>query len=673
MNVIISAILLAFFTFYSVANSQSTTQQTSTSTNLPTSTIPLPLIKQPNVFKKIQGIPIAFGDLNSDKRADIVVLKDDGTGIDVFYQNEEDEKFESNGWCKCDKPIAQIYLAEINTDVQMNLLVLLIDKQSNGEKVYHLKGLLKDSLKSTGSISTYSIAKADALTTNGTYNSSSNYSPKNTYQSSQDTLFGLANITATTSSSLILNEKIGDCKLKDLGVVLKSQPLLFDLDGDLQVDIMGLDIDNKVSVWSCPPNHNQSEMIKDSIKWRHISKEYFGKIHSNSFIDINHDFAADIVFSSEGNVMYAFANPDESKNFQPSVKFEKRKDITYGQSTLVDIDGDGIIDHILPVCSKNDCSVLQLKLDTSIETIFKFPSNENETLFLTEINFAENYIFPISLRPADFDGDGYTDFVTVAKDKDRQNVILYLHNIEDKSKHKDAPSKRTFEIKVNKITNSSQEVKLVVPFDLNEDGKIDLLIGTSQESAKPEDMSVTALMNSQMEDTCFLKVIVTNGHCEHNSKPTATCGNTAIGPSVCFELDNDGGLKGCAGQIPQSSHFALPLPYIIFGLGQTAHFVEKVKISIPGFGKDGLVRSRVLDQIVPDAQIIIIPTERDNPQNWEYKLFLSPMSRLALSTLIVLSVICLVLILIIAILHRKELKEDAAEHAEYRRHWPESR
>ena len=35
------------------------------------------------------------------------------------------------------------------------------------------------------------------------------------------------------------------------------------------------------------------------------------------------------------------------------------------------------------------------------------------------------------------------------------------------------------------------------------------------------------------------------------------------------------------GQLSQSAHFALQLPYVMFGLGQTPNFVEEVGVGIP--------------------------------------------------------------------------------------------
>jgi len=38
-----------------------------------------------------------------------------------------------------------------------------------------------------------------------------------------------------------------------------------------------------------------------------------------------------------------------------------------------------------------------------------------------------------------------------------------------------------------------------------------------------------------------------------------------------------------AGQLTQSAHFACQLPYVMFGLGPTPNYVEKVGVGIPNY------------------------------------------------------------------------------------------
>lgn len=631
------------------------------------------------------GIPAAFGDLDLNKRTDIVVIGDDGTRVDIYYQHQRQlqTSLELGSSCKSDKPVVQVYLADIDSDGNPNLLPLLLMDHKGKEKIYQLKSL-KIKLNELSSSSSFT-------TTPPKLNSNAAYSLALNVENSVPLSSNISN--NSLAESLALKREPPSCEFTDLGVEMIAQPLLFDLEGDLRTDFMSLDREGYVSVWKPAKIGSSSERFEKmpSKDWNFIKREYFSELHSNSFIDINHDNAADIVLSAGGSIGYLYATasgiPKElSRELSLSDNFE------YGQSSLVDINADGFIDHVIPRCEKRGkkCDIITLYYydnHTETEVIFKFDNytdsgdkNNYYEYRLEKHEFASNYLFPITLRSSDLDGDGYTDFVAIAKNvRDSKNKVVYLRNVPVPEKstqhelgHSDKRMTRTFEIQEIPFDQTNQDIHLVTLFDINEDGKVDMLIGASDSKLKPHDMNISSKMNSQMVDACFMKVLVTNGFC---SPEAGSNGQSARGPFICFELSQNDGKKmqGCAGQLAQSSHFALQQPYVIFGLGQTPHFVETLNVSIPGFGADGRVRTRLLEQIVPDAQVIIIPKQKDNPNSWDYKMFLSPMSDLVFSTLIALAVLCLLILFIIFILHRQETLEDAAEHEEYKRHWPESR
>lgn len=630
------------------------------------------------------GIPAAFGDLDLNKRTDIVVIGDDGTRVDIYYQHQRQIQppLELGFSCRSDKPVVQVYLADIDSDGYPNLLPLLLIESPKKEKLHQLKSLKVKTFDQNSSplfpTTKLSPSTAYSLALNSDAPVSSNYSNN------------------SLAESLPLKRDPPNCEFTDLGVEMKAQPLLFDLEGDLRTDFMSLDKAGIVSVWKPPRIGSNSEIFEKmpDKDWAFIAREYFDGPHSNSFIDMNNDKAADIVLSAPGaKIAYLYSDPDLTKSFKTLKEFNENdemddKNYEYGQSSLVDINADGRIDHIIPRCNRNTrrCEIVVLFDNSRKEVIFKFDNTtgsgdaKNSYDYQLERQiFAKNYEFPVVLRASDLDGDGYTDFVTVVKNnKDSKNKVVYLHNVldtgianQDKSIIGSKTMTRTFEVQEIPFP-PDENIHLVTLFDINEDGKVDMLIGASEHNQKPNDLNVTARMNSQMVDACFMKVLVTNGFC---SAEAGSNGQSARGPFICFELSQNDGKKmqGCAGQLSQSSHFALQSPYVIFGLGQTPHFVETLNVSIPGFGTDFRVRTRVLEQIVPDAQVIIIPKQKDNPNSWDYKMFLSPMSDLVFSTLIALAVLCLLILFIIFILHRQETLEDAAEHEEYKRHWPESR
>lgn len=627
----------------------------------------------------LKGIPTAFGDINSNKRTDIITISGDGKTIDIHDQNEIRPHIQSQPpeSCKSQRfPIVQVYLADIDRDGNPNILPLLLTSGDSEDKTYRLVSLKSENDQSIktklNSSPTYSLATSAALNSDGSLANSSSNTP------------------AEAEAQALSRSQIHPCDFELLGVEMTAQPFLFDLDGDLTIDFMSLDMKGDVAVWSPPKNSQpQDSQFKKSTPSfvKDISKDFFMAPHSNAFININDDSVADIVLSSRGQVAYLYADPTERfkfvKNFSRHLDYENYE---YGQSSLYDIDADGKIDHIMPRCNKSSnkqCEIISISSNGHVESIFKF-TNETGPVDpytynyrLETIKFAKDYEFPVTLRGADLDGDGFTDFVTIAKDVkngNNKNVVLFLHNVPLPEKLIESRTmKRTFEpsLRGQDEIPSDHVAHLVSLFDVNEDGKIDLLIGHSEANAKnPGDMNVSTSLN-KMFDACFMKVLVTNGYTnEHGSH-----GQGARGPFVCFELtqNDENKMKGCAGQLSQSSYFSLQQPYVIFGLGQTPHFVEKMWVTIPGFGRGGTDRTRVLEQIVPDAQIIIIPKDQDDPDSWGYKMFLSPMSELVPPTLIALSIICVIILIIIFILHRQETLEDAAEHEEYKRHWPESR
>ena len=192
-----------------------------------------------------------------------------------------------------------------------------------------------------------------------------------------------------------------------------------------------------------------------------------------------------------------------------------------------------------------------------------------------------------------------------------------------------------------------------------------------------------------MVDACFLKVMVASGLCYKdcstikNPSPTPSFepgvensvayGTNQPGPNICHELvDFDGYVrKARQGQLTSSAHFNLQMPYMIFGLRSWPNFVDTLSATIPS-PESSVVRSRTWTQIVPDAQVVLIPYPKELPSFWRSKLFLTP-SDIVLSTLITLASICILLIVVIAFLHRKEILEVIAEHEEYKRCWPDSR
>jgi integrin alpha FG-GAP repeat containing protein 1 len=110
-----------------------------------------------------------------------------------------------------------------------------------------------------------------------------------------------------------------------------------------------------------------------------------------------------------------------------------------------------------------------------------------------------------------------------------------------------------------------------------------------------------------------------------------------------------------ASQSSQSAYMALQLPYVIFGLGSTANFVEHLTVGlaatmanseIGGFHKEWT-------QIIPNSHLVIVPNKRHYPFNWRMQLFITP-SKNILMTAISLGSTMVGLIIVIGLLQYRE-------------------
>ncbi|KAL8194925.1 UNVERIFIED_CONTAM: T-cell immunomodulatory protein [Gekko kuhli] len=69
-----------------------------------------------------------------------------------------------------------------------------------------------------------------------------------------------------------------------------------------------------------------------------------------------------------------------------------------------------------------------------------------------------------------------------------------------------------------------------------------------------------------------------------------------------------------AGQLSQSAHFALQLPYNVLGLGRSANFLDHLYVGIPCPPGAKTIRKQEWTAIIPNSQLIVIPYPQDTPR-----------------------------------------------------------
>ncbi|XP_076143592.1 T-cell immunomodulatory protein [Alosa pseudoharengus] len=452
------------------------------------------------------------------------------------------------------------------------------------------------------------------------------------------------------------NNQTLDKSRVELNKTFMDQPLVMDFNGDMVPDIFGV---VGVATQVCYLKERQ-------VIWRDaLGSDVKMRVpHSNAFIDLNKDFTADLFLTIKDNGFQTWFNKDG--NFSESESVRKAPDNAkrVGQSSFVDFDGDGFQDHLLPVCLDDTCTKSAIYLSKPGDAQGSWVS------VLTDLQWKGtlwgfvpgDLSMPISLHMGDYNLDGFPDALAILRNTSGggQQAFL-LDNVpcdEDSCQGLGRMFRPHWE---QPDLKAIPQARLATFFDIYEDGILDMLI-LSKEEGKA-DLTIHALKNNFEADAYFVKVIVLSGLCPKvcpdNVKPF---GVNQPGPYVMYtSVDSNGYLKNAsAGQLSQSAHLSLQLPYTVLGLGRSANFLDHLYVGIPRPPGNKDIRKQEWTAIIPNSQLIVIPYPLDDPRSWSAKLYLTP-SNIVLLTAIALIGVCVFILVIIGILHWQEKKADDRE------------
>ena len=240
-------------------------------------------------------------------------------------------------------------------------------------------------------------------------------------------------------------------------------------------------------------------------------------------------------------------------------------------------------------------------------------------------------------------------------------------------------------------------------FDLYDNGYLDILLVTrdEQQQQQQENYHLIALKNEYYDDVYFLKVMVIPGRCSVGSSGSSSSNSRCPFNSLPYGLNYPGAMikietqsyeyqrvVAYAGQLTQSSHMSLQLPYVIFGLGTTPNFVEYLTVAILATTTNNRIQGyrKEWHQIIPNSQLVISPFPRDytyksvclfclclichsininqifyflikillnKNKSWKMQLFITP-SKNILMTVISLGITMICLVVVIGILQFRE-------------------
>ena len=455
---------------------------------------------------------------------------------------------------------------------------------------------------------------------------------------------------------------------------IDTEPLVFDYNGDSISDLLTVDKDGNRTVFI---------FSKERPKYdTHILKSpETGKLkaeHGNAFVDVTGDGAADLVLTSLLGLEIYRADPDAAAGaerfpFLCTVAWPELggcyADQCVGQPVFLDFALSGSLDLVLPVCGDPLCEDSRLYL-VPVTNISACPASwawEPMSLELGSKRFlprdpASSPLRLMTPRVGDVDLDGFPDLLMTvynsSGDPTKGGEVQLLLNVACGSMTGCHPNWRQFQLEAAYTAGVGTAVTGAF-FDLYEDGKMDLIV-INQDQDDKRSYHVSAYVNTtQDSDAYFMKVIVLTGACYHDCPAHDSAyvpyGTNSGGQLVSYRSQRPGqetfdSYQSVAVQLPQPSHFALGLPYTIFGLGMAPNFVDYLSVNITR-------KTQSWPQIIPNSQLYVIPYPPEEPTGWDLKLMITTSKNIVVTGLAMVGT-CALCSVIIVMLHIRERRLD---------------
>ncbi|XP_053532629.1 T-cell immunomodulatory protein [Ictalurus punctatus] len=460
------------------------------------------------------------------------------------------------------------------------------------------------------------------------------------------------------------NQTLNQSARVDLNVTFKDQPLVMDFNGDMIPDIFGTVGDSTEVCYLRGRKPKCEKALGSDVQIR--------VPHSHAFIDLNRDFTADLFLSTRSKSGFEFETwINTDGNFTKNYATKAPENVQQvGQSAFVDFDGDGSQDHLLPVCMDDACtkSVIYLARpgqEKWFPVLMDFQWKDSLWGFVPPPNTpqADEFHPLITLHLGDYNLDGFPDALAILKNTSNsaQQQAFLLENVAcNNVSCRDVG--RMFHVHWDQSDlNAIPRAAVATFFDIYEDGILDMIVLSRTEGKK--DLTIHALKNNFEADAYFVKVIVLSGLCSNDCPDKVKpFGVNQPGPYVMYtSVDSNGYLKNAsAGQLSQSAHLSLQLPYTVLGLGRSANFLDHLFVGIPRPPGVKDMRKQEWTAIIPNSQLIVIPYPNNDPRSWSAKLYLTP-SNIVLLTAVALIGVCVFILIIIGVLHWQEKKADDRE------------
>lgn len=414
------------------------------------------------------AIPAAYGDFNSDELTDVFVLRENFRTVEILLGSDIDHLLQSSPLkCKYSKRITSVVPGDFDGDAFMDMMVT-VDLGDEKIGVYI----------NWGGSNHLNCSEPDALPY----------------------------------------------------VTMKGEPLALDYNYDMIIDLFGMDLEGQRTFWVFENTRN----IPTNITMTHPEKK-LSKLtvpHAHAVLDLDDDFAADLFLTAEDNNVEIWLATDKDKTqrfeYNRTIKYSPAGSANkhYGQSIFLDLELNGSLNQLMPVCHDWKCMNSTLWVQTGEhyhDLNINFYQEDNKTSwgFLVP-DHKEFYTKTITLRTGDFNNDGFPDLlVTLQKNGGATIQTFLMENVKDVNAKPTDRFKRTFAVRWNALLPFGENTVMGSFYDFYQDGILDvILLQKNGDKYKP-----LAFRNTLDYDANFVKVIVLTGLT--NSLPPAK--ETAFG------------------------------------------------------------------------------------------------------------------------------------------------
>lgn len=438
------------------------------------------------VFGKLDdAIPAAYGDFNSDELTDVFVLRDNFHTVEILLGSDVDHLLQSSTLkCKYSQRITSVVPGEFEFN-----------------SLDHLK--------------------YDPLIT-GDFDGDAFMDMMVTVDLGGDKIGVFINWGG--SNHLNCSEPNAEPY-----VTMKGEPLALDYNYDMIIDLFGMDLEGQRTFWIFENTRN----IPTNITMTHPEKK-LSKLtipHAHAVLDLDDDFAADLFLTTEDDNVEIWLATDKDKThrfeYNRTIKFRPpgSDNKHYGQSIFLDLELNGSLNQLIPVCHDWKCmnSTLWVQSGEHYHDLgINFFQDDNNTQWGFLPPGKEFYSKTITLRTGDFNNDGFPDLLATLQKHDGATIQTFLmENVKDVNAKPADRFKRTFAVRWNALQPFGEGTVMGSFYDFYQDGILDvILLQKNGDTFKP-----LAFRNTLDYDANFVKVIVLTGLT--NSLPPAK--ETAFG------------------------------------------------------------------------------------------------------------------------------------------------